>query len=104
MTEDSIPEDDLISSITPDVMRCLKAKEFSQWLDNHLSPVDSESAQVVCRGDFAKSERILKDLGLDETELGEILYNVADTSRLKAKYWRAKAKRGAPQHHGGNVE
>jgi hypothetical protein len=119
MTSDSGPDEELISSITPEVMRCLKTKRFFEALDDVLSPPEESRAPLPCRGDYENSRLILRRLGFDDAELDdilgvlrkqrgfcdcEILYNVVESSRLKAKYWRAKADGRSPStmHHGGN--
>jgi hypothetical protein len=56
-------------NIAPDVMRCLFRARFFERLDDLFSPID-ESSQCDC----------------------EILYNVAESSRLKAKHWRGVAE------------
>jgi Protein of unknown function (DUF2695) len=118
MTDDSISDDDFIASITPDVLRCLADKKFFEALDGAFAPVDESAAAAVCRGNYENSTRILQGLRFDDTEVGEILdvlasqgaccdceilYNVTETSRLKAKYWRAhKWVASDPQSGGGD--
>jgi Protein of unknown function (DUF2695) len=119
MTDEPISDNDFIASITPDVMRCLAAAKFFEALDDAFSPVDETTAAALCRGHYEESTRILQGLRFDDTEVSEILdvlasrggccdceilYNVADTSRLKAKYWRARADGTARprDHHEGN--
>lgn len=99
-------DDELIISITPDVMKCLAACEFFEELDNRLCPVDVSKARELCRGDYAVSISILRARGFDEAAIAdifgvlraqggfcdcEVLYNVIETNRLKAEYWRARA-------------
>src|SRR6266498_1361374 len=95
-------DSDLISSITPDVMASLRRSRFFEELDNLLSPTDSlELAPAQCGGNYELSENILRLTGYDSEAVTdifavfrsqggccdcEILYNVAETSRLKAKY------------------
>ena len=99
-------DDELISSIAPDVMTCLGRCSFFEKLDELLSPEDNSSSVEKCDGSFRLSETILVAAGFDRAELKEIfavlhskggccdcevLYNVAETSRLKANYWRGRA-------------
>ena len=104
-------DSDLISSITPDVMTCLRRAQFFERLDDLLSPEASTNKQAFCAGDYRIATAVLEDTGFDSNELEdifnvlksqggccdcEILYNVAESSRLKAKYWKSRA-------HGGDV-
>jgi hypothetical protein len=109
-------DNELIASITPDVMRCLAGCNFFEELDNHLCPSDKSSSRECCRRDHAIAESILRSHQFDEADRAdifnvlraqggfcdcEILYNVAETSRLKAEYWRARAegKEPPPAHN-----
>ena len=100
MGDDS--HNDLISSITPDVMASLMRSQFFERLDDLLCPRDGSSPRE-CSGDYRLSEPILRDAGHDPEAVQEvfdvllsqggccdceILYNVAESSRLKANYWR----------------
>jgi uncharacterized protein DUF2695 len=104
---------DLISSITPDVMRCLRRSQFFELLDDLLCPREGSSPRQ-CSGDYTLSETILTDAGYDPEEVQEIfdvlrsqggccdceiLYNVAEPSRLKANYWRSRVHN--PRSHSG---
>ena len=95
---------DIISSITPDVMRCLRRSQFFERLDDVLCPREGSSPRQ-CSGDYTLSEPILRDAGYDPEDVQEIfdvlrsqggccdceiLYNVAESSRLKANYWRSR--------------
>ena len=86
--------DDLISSIAPDVMKCLGRGNFS-------------SPSQGCDGTYKLSESIFLVSGFERDDLDdkffavlqskggccdyEALHNVAETSRLKATYWRGRA-------------
>jgi Protein of unknown function (DUF2695) len=101
------PHHDLILSITPDVMTCLERSGFFHKLDDLLCAEDQSQPRTDCAGDYQLSERILRADGFDSTELAdifgvlrsqggccdcEILYNVVESNRLKAAYWRNQAK------------
>jgi len=103
---ESASDDDLISSITPDVMKCLGRCGFFEKLDGLLSPEDNSTRSPACDGTYKLSRSILNGAGFDAAELTdifavlkskggccdcEVLYNVPDTSRLKAKYWLSRA-------------
>jgi hypothetical protein len=97
-------DDDLVSSIAPDVVRYLQKIRFFEKLDDVLRPTGESRPQVQCCGSFAFSKSVLRECGCQSDEdlgdiLGvlqyrgaccdcEVLYNVAESSRLKAAYWR----------------
>ena len=104
---DAHEEDDLIASIAPDVMKYLDRSQFFAKLDDILCPEDKALVQKKCAGDYKLSETILRASGfsgIDLTEIldvlksrgaccdCEVLYNVVETSRLKAKYWQGRLK------------
>jgi len=98
---------DLTASITPDVMESLRRSQYFEKLDSLLCPDEgSGSPPKQCSGDYKFSEHILRGVGYDSEALQdifevlrsqggccdcEVLYNVAETSRLKANYWRSRA-------------
>ena len=103
---ESASDGDLISSIAPDVMKCLARCGFFEKLDGLLSPEDNSSPSQNCDGTYNLSVLILLGAGFERHDIGdifavlrskggccdcEVLYNVAETSRLKAKYWRSRA-------------
>jgi hypothetical protein len=103
MDDDS--HNDLVSSITPFVMNCLRRSQFFERLDDLLCPKEGSTPRD-CNGDYALSEPILKEAGYYSEAVQdifdvlrsqgsccdcEILYSVAETSRLKANYWRSRA-------------
>jgi len=99
-------DDELISSIAPDVMACLGRCGYFEKLDELFSPEDNSTPTEKCDGSFRLSETILLASGFERADLDdifvvlqskggccdcEVLYNVAETSRLKARYWRSRA-------------
>lgn len=97
--------DELVEAIAPDILRCLRRDEFFVKLDTLLCPENKKARPKKCMGDFALSQQVLKACGYDSLERTEIvavlksrggccdcevLYNVAEKSRLKAKYWRTQ--------------
>lgn len=103
---DDATDSDLISSITPDVMTCLRRSQFFERLDDLLSPKASWDTREVCDGDYRLTKRVLEAVGFKPEDLDdifnvlksqgaccdcEILYNVAESSRLKTTYWRNRA-------------
>ena len=104
MTAD--PDSDSISSIAPDVMKCLRRVQFFERLDDLLCPKGDSGQYENCAGDYKISRRILESAGFDSDDLEdmfavlraqgaccdcEVLYNVAESSRLKAEYWKRQA-------------
>ncbi len=115
MTHDASSDENFIASIASDVMRCLTSRGFFAALDDVLSPIDESRARIACEGDHKNSKTILLAHGFDESDFSdifavltnrggfcdcEILYNAVESSRLKAKYWRAQAASGSsPLRH-----
>lgn len=100
------PDDELIDAITSDVMNCLKATRFFELLDDAMAPQEPTQERANCWGDYRNARPILLDRGFTEDEHFdvfhvlmrqggycdcEILFNVAERSRLKEEYWNARA-------------
>jgi len=100
------PDSDLIASITPDVMTCFRRSHFFERLDDLLCPKGDSGQHEVCHGDYRISKGILEAAGFHSEDLKdmftvlraqgagcdcEVLYNVAESSRLKAEYWKRQA-------------
>jgi hypothetical protein len=98
---------EFIESITPDAMRVLAARDFYTALDDRLSPLDDSAAKEECRHTYELASAILGAKGFPSQDMEEvidvlrlqgaccdceILYNVEETSRLKAKHWQAKVR------------
>ncbi len=107
------PDEQLIDEITPDVMKCIVGSGFLARLDDVMCPVDTTTTRGSCFGDFRHSRLLLIELGFAENELFdvfhvlmrqggfcdcEILYNIADDSRLQAEYRQARGKDCKPDH------
>ncbi len=101
------PDEELIQSITPDVIRCLNGARFFESLDDVLCPQTPDAERVRCWGDFRHSRPILLGRGFTEGEFFdvfhvlmmqggfcdcEILYNAVEECRLKAEYWIARSE------------
>jgi Protein of unknown function (DUF2695) len=110
MVEDD-PDEELIASITPDVIRTLQEKGFFAALDEMFCRNGAAEPQT-CFGDFRYAKQALRLCGLEESDWSdvfhvlmgqgafcdcEILYNAATESRLKTQYWqrRSHKKRGS---------
>ena len=98
------PDQELIASIAPDVLGALQQKGLFAALDELLCPANEKSEPQECSGDFRYATRALQACGFEQSDSSdvfhvlmeqgafcdcEILYNVANESRLKTKYWRA---------------
>jgi len=112
---DADTDSDLISSITPDVMTCLSRSLFFERLDDLLCPKEQSHEREVCTRSYRISERVLEASGFDSGDWQdifnvlkaqggccdcEILYNVAESSRLKAEYWKSRVhgSEAKPKH------
>ena len=105
------PDEELIKSITPNVLRSLGKTRFFAQLDDRMCPQEEFLVGMACRGDFQLSRAILPLAGYAKNEHFdifhvlmsqgaycdcEILFNVAPESRLRTRYWKARAK---DRHH-----
>jgi hypothetical protein len=92
-------------SIAEEVIAVLEGHRFFALLDDLYCPTDPTMSERKCGHSYATSIEILKTLGMDSEEIAdvlavlksrggccdcEILYNVAEESRLKAAYWKAR--------------
>ena len=100
------PDDELIASITPDVMAVLREKGFFAALDEIFCPKSSATPAQTCSGDFRYAKQALQRCAFDESDWSdifhvlmgqgafcdcEILYNAATESRLKTQYWQRRS-------------
>lgn len=105
MEDDDLEDDEFLSDIAPDVLGVLGRDRFFERLDDLFFPVDASREPVRCDGSFARSIEILRQLGFDPLEIEEVtavlhsrgaccdcevLYNVAEESRLRSNYWQAQ--------------
>jgi hypothetical protein len=114
------PDEHLINEIAPDVLKVLAGKRFFEALYDEVCPVNPEQPPLLCDGTYAISTAVLTALGCPENDIAditqvlgsrggscdcEILFNVAEDSRLKSRYWKARAAGGTPPdshtHHVG---
>ena len=99
-------DDESIDVITPYVLEALRNKNFFERLDDQLSPVDVSVPAKTCAHTYDISTTTLAECGFDTAEIEdikqvmlknggccdcEILYNVAEDSRLKSQYWKTRA-------------
>lgn len=113
-------DDDLIHSIAPDVLKVLASKGFFEALDDQLCPADPAQQPPSCGGGYLISTEILFSYGFGPEEIAEItqvlqsrgaccdceiLFNVAEESRLKSRYWKARgAASTSADSHGRHLE
>lgn len=99
--------EEFVKAISDDVMRCLTTRGFFEELDNRFCPKDRGVPRALCDHSYMISESILAERGFHAEDLDdifdvlrskggfcdcEILYNAVEESRLKAEYWKARAK------------
>jgi hypothetical protein len=104
---DSEPDDsDYVDDIAPDILSVLEKLHFFERLDDYFCPREDTERMVPCGAhSFEISTTILRDLKMDSDDIEdvlavlqargaccdcEVLYNVAEDSRLKARYWKAR--------------
>jgi hypothetical protein len=107
-------DDGFIEAIASDVLKALQRVRFFQALDDEMCPIDPAQPRALCQGSYATSTAILAGLGFDPDAVGEaiqvletrgahcdceILFNVAEDSRLKSEYWISRAAGGLPSAH-----
>src|SRR5580658_1925558 len=103
--DDGLRDLEFAESIATYVIPVLENRRFFELLDDLYSPIDPASTPRKCDHSFAGATEVLKNLGMDPEETAdilavmkarggccdcEILYNVAEESRLKAEYWQTK--------------
>ena len=105
--EDDNDRDELVRDITPEVLGVLKQERFFELLDDQFCPSDDAAplGPAKCGHSFDVTKLILRNLGMDSDDIEdvvdvlhsqgaccdcEVLYNVAEESRLKARYWKAR--------------
>jgi len=109
------PDDKLVKTISKNVLRVLTERGFFEQLDSTMSVEAQADGTAKCSGGFSLSKAILHENGFPETDYFdvfhvlmakgafcdcEILYNVAERSKLKDKYW---SKRGHAVGDGGRL-
>ena len=98
---------DYIQSITPDVLAALTRQHIFTLLDDRMSPNASTVAPQSCKNDFSILTGILIENSFNAEDQQdilsvlrkggahcdcEVLYNVAPENRLKANYWKSRAR------------
>jgi hypothetical protein len=114
-------DDEYFRAIEEDVMRVLERKGFFGALDDLFDPLEASTPAVVCHRDYRNAREVLLARGFPESDFAdifgvlkergaccdcEILYNAAESSRLKGKYWMARARGEQPDkpNHRGDSE
>jgi hypothetical protein len=69
---DDSTDPDLVASITPDVMACLRRSQYFEKLDDLLCPNEGGSPAKQCGSDYKFSEDILHTDGYDLEALQDI--------------------------------
>ena len=68
------PDNELITSITPDVMNCLQRSGFLHRLDERMCPEDPSRLSEQCHGDFRIARSTLAQSGFTEDEYFDVLH------------------------------
>jgi hypothetical protein len=105
-SSDHGPDEDFnISDIAPYVLQVLRDHGYFDRLDSDFWPAHL-LAPEPCDHTFRRTERILSQLDMESEDVEEavlvlmsegaccdceVLYNVAEESRLKSRYWRRRA-------------
>ncbi len=106
MCEGQSDDPEYVDDVAPDVLGVLDRLNFFARLDDWFCPLEDPERQVPCGArSFEISTKILRDLGMDSEDIAdtlavlhsrgaccdcEVLYNVAEESRLKARCWKAR--------------
>jgi Protein of unknown function (DUF2695) len=105
MTDD-LRDAEFAHSIREAVLGVLQKDRFFELLDNRFCPVEPQEQPTQCGHSYANTIEILNALGMGPEEVEdviavmrfsggccdcEILLNVAEESRLKSKYWKARS-------------
>ena len=101
-------DEDYIQSITPDVLAVLTRQHIFASLDERMSPSATTATPQACKHDFSMLTEVLTENGFNSEDQQdilsvmlvngahcdcEVLYNVAEKSRLKTSYWQSQANR-----------
>jgi len=104
-SHDGPDEDFTISDIAPYVLKVLRDRGYFERMDADFWPAHLVSPEP-CDHTFRRTERILSQLDMDSEDIEEavlvlvskgaccdceVLYNVAEDSSLKSRYWRRRA-------------
>jgi hypothetical protein len=113
MNDDDLYDEELVSSIATNVLAVLRREKFFERLDDRFCPSGSSGRCEHCQHSFEISRSILNDIGFDSAEIQDVievlqangaccdceaLYNVAEESRLKSAYWKARASNIKPHN------
>ena len=101
--EPFLGHDEFVNGIAPDVLKVLKQIRLFELLDDRFCPTDLAQNASRCAHLFEVTSNILAESGMSGEDIRdvldvrrsrgaccdcEVLYNVAENSRLKAKYWK----------------
>jgi hypothetical protein len=104
---DDNPDEELVESITLDVMAVLQAACFFEVLDELFLGARDGDGPVSCSGDFRHAKCILRRCGIDEWDWSEvfhvlmgrgafcdceILLNTAPESKFRSRHWKGAAQ------------
>lgn len=69
---DGSSDPEFVTSITPDVMRCLDNSGFFEKLDDLLCPKEGSKLPESCSGDYKLSESILRASGFEVSDFADV--------------------------------
>jgi hypothetical protein len=105
-------EDEFFDEIAPTVLPVLKGRGFFERLDDWMCPTDTSRKPEACQHSYLISTKVLVDCDFSSEDIAEILkvlssrggccdceilFNVAEQSRLKSQYWKYRAQALASQ-------
>lgn len=105
--DDHLDRREFVKEIAPDVLEVLKALHLFELLDDRFCPADNAQDALKCGHSFDVTKGILASLRMDAKGIEEVvdvlrsegaccdcevLYNFAEESRLRSKYWKARTQ------------
>jgi hypothetical protein len=107
-------DEEYIAGVEPFIVKALEKIEFFKKLDNQMLPLNPFKKAKKCQGDFTLTKSILIKNNFKENEIFdichmlmskggycdcEVLYNVADVSKFRKKYWKKRLKEIEKNHN-----
>jgi len=107
-------DEEYIKDSAPFITEALEKIKFFKKLDNQMLPINPFKKAKKCHGDFAITKTILIKNNFNKNEIFdichmliskggycdcEVLYNVAEESRYRKKYWKNRLKEIENKHN-----
>src|SRR4051812_31178980 len=105
MDESNFRDNQFAESIAASVLPLLERDRFFERLDERFSPRDPAKTAERCDQSFRITTEILREIGMDSEAIQdviavlcargaccdcEVLYSLAEQSRLKSAYWKTR--------------